>query len=254
VRLATIACSAALALGLAVAAPARAETVAVTQLVNVPGKGAVNVRLLCPENLEVFGEAQASTQRSPSGIERTEIHFVDRQGGLPPLEDASGQEMTVRNTQPEATDVAVVMLCAKRESPPVIATANINPLGSAVLFGQCPSGMSPAGTATNLDETALKTNYRLWKYGSKYLDELPDGNATGAPSEIELFAGNAIQHLQTLRMVTRCVPAAGLETIVQSVATTAGGGFSMFVPIPDGYEFVGMAYYRWLDARSRSKD
>ena len=238
-RFAIIAASAALALGLA--APARAETVAVTQLVNIPGKAAVVVRLMCPEDFEIFGEAQTSTQRRPAGLERSELHFVGRQGNLPPLEDAAGQELTVRNTLDAATDVAVVMLCAKRESAPVVATANLGPLGSTVLSGQCPAGMSPVGTAANLDETALRTNYRLYKYGAKYLDGLPNGNAMPGPSEVELFASNTQQHVQTLRMATRCVAGAGLETIVQSVATAPGGSFTLFVPIPDGYDFVGMA-------------
>jgi hypothetical protein len=99
--------------------------------------------------------------------------------------------------------------------------------------------MAPAGAAVNVDETDVRTNYKLFKYGGKYLDQLPDGNSTGAPTEIELFASNAIQYVQTLRMATRCVAAAGLETIVQSAATTPGAGFSLFVPIPDGYDFVG---------------
>ena len=237
-RLAAITCC---TLAAVVAVPLRAETVAVTQLVNVRANSTVNVRLLCPDAFEILGEVQAYTERRPAGIERGEIHFVDRQGNLPPLEDAAGQEMQVRNTLATDTDVSLAMLCAKRESPPVIATANLNSLGSAVLFGQCPAGKAPVGAATNLDETALKTNYRLFKYGSKYLDQLPDGNSIGAPSEIELFASNTIQHVQSLRMATRCVDAAGLETIVQSVATTPGNAFTMFVPIPDGYDFVGMA-------------
>jgi hypothetical protein len=238
VRLVAYACCAALVAGLA--APLHAETVAVTQLVNVRANGTVNVRLMCPDDFEILGEPQAFTARRPGGIELQEIHFVGRQGNLPPLEDAAGQEMQVRNTLPTDTDVSLAMLCAKRESPPVIATANLHPLGSTVLFGQCPPGQAPVGAAANLDETSLKTNYKLFKYGNKYLDQLPDGNATGAPTEIELFARNALQHGQSLRMATRCVDAANLETIVQSVATTPGNAFSMFVPIPDGYDFVGM--------------
>lgn len=235
----TVACSAALTLGLA--ASAYGETVAVTQLVNVPGNGTASVHLMCPEGAEILREAQATTFRWPSGIERGDTHFVGRPGNPLPLEDAAGQETTLRNTMGSDTDVSVVMLCAKRESPPVVASAALNPLGSAVLFGQCPSGTSPVGSATDIDETAIRTNYRLYKYGTRYLDELPDGNSTGAPSEIELFASNTIQYVQSLRMATRCVDATALETIVQSVATAPGAGFSLFVPIPDGYEFTGMA-------------
>jgi hypothetical protein len=238
VRLAAITCCAALAAALT--APLHAETVAVTQLVSVRANGSVNVRLMCPEEFEILAEAQAYTARRPTGIERNETYFVGRQGNLLPLEDAAGQETRVRNTLATDTDVSLTMLCARRESPPVIATANLGPVGSTVLYAQCPDGKAPVGAAANLDETALRTNYKLFKYGNKYLDQLPDGNAAGAPTEIELFAANALQHVQSLRMAARCVDAANLETIVQSVATAPGSAFTMFVPIPDGYDFVGM--------------
>ena len=115
------------------------------------------------------------------------------------------------------------------------------PSDPRVLFGQCPPGKAASGAATTVDETAVSTNYKLFKYGSEYLDVMPDGNATGAPSAIELFARNAIQHVQEVRMATRCVDPAGLETIVQSASTTAGGAFSLFVPdCRTAIEFVGM--------------
>ena len=236
-RRVAFACSIALVFGLA--PTAFAETVAVTELVKVRAKSAVNVRLVCPEGFEISGDAQVSTSRVPGGFERSEVHFVDGKGGVAALEDAAGVEMTLRNALDDDADASLAMFCAKRESPPVIATATLNPIGTAVLLGQCPAGKAASGAATTVDETAVRTNYKLFKYGSKYLDELPDGNSTGAPTGIELFAGNTIQHVQEVRMAARCVDPAGIETIVQSVATVAGGAFSMFVPIADGYEFVG---------------
>jgi len=237
-RPAAFACSIALVFGLA--PTAFAETVAVTELVKLRAKSAANVRLVCPEGLEISGDAQLSTSRVPAGVERSEIHFFDGKGGLVAIEDAAGMEMTLRNVQDEDADASLAMLCARREGPPVVASSTLNPIGSAVLFGPCPAGKAAAGAATTVDETAVRTNYKLFKYGSKYLDEMPDGNAAGAPTAIELYAGNAIQHVQEVRMATRCVDAAGLETIVQSASAVAGGAFSMFVPIADGYEFVGI--------------
>lgn len=237
-RYLTIAASAALICALA--KPVHAETVAVSQLVNVRAKSAVVVQLMCPEGLEISGDAQTYVSRSPGGIERAELHFIDRKGALVALEDAGGQELTVRNTLSADADVSVTMLCARRESPPAVSNATLNPIGAAVLTASCPSGKAPAGAATDIDETAVRTNYKLFKYGSRYLDEMPDGNSTGAPTEIEVFAANTLQYVQAVRMATRCVDAAGLETVVQSVATTPGSPFTMFFPIPDGYEFVGM--------------
>ncbi len=237
-RLLTLACSAALAVGFA--AQPRAETVAVTQLLSIPANGVANVRLVCPEDFEISGEAQTYTSRSPKGLAHSDLHFLDRRGNVAPQDDAGAQELTVRDTLSTATDVSVVMLCAKRENPPVVATATLVPLGSSVLFGSCPTGMAPAGAVANIDGSALRTNYQLFKYGNAYLDTLPDGNSIGPPTSIELFAGNTLQSLQALRMTTRCVPAAGLETIVQSVPTSPGSSFTLFVPVPDGYDFVGM--------------
>jgi hypothetical protein len=238
VRLVTIFCGSALALGLA--ASAHAETVAVSELVNIPAGGVANVRLVCPEDFEISGEAQTFTSRWPTRLVHSDLHFLDRRGNVAQQDDAGAQELNVRNTLSTATDVSVVMLCAKRESPPVPSTATLQALGTTVLFGTCPTGMAPAGAVTNIDGSALRINYELFKYGTEYLDTLPDGNSTGAPTSIELFARNTLQSLQALRMTTRCVAASGLETIVQSVPTTPGSGFTLFVPVPDGYDFVGL--------------
>lgn len=229
-----------LALAFGLAAPAVAETVAVSQVVNVRAKGAANVQLMCPEGLEISSELQVHTARWPAGIERTDLHFLDRKRNLTALEDAEGQEATLRNTLAADTDVSVVMLCAKRESPPVLSGVTLNPIGIGLLLGICPSGTAPAGSVTDIDGTAVRTTYKLFKYGNKYLDEMPDGNSTGAPDGIEVYATNTIQYVQPLRMATRCVPEGGLETLVQSVSTSPGATWSMFFPIPDGYEFVGM--------------
>jgi len=199
----SFACSIALVFGLA--PTAFAETVAVTELVKMRAKSVANVRLVCPEGFEISGDAQLSTSRVPAGFERSEVHFIDGKGGVAALEDAAGVEMTLRNALDEDADASLAMFCAKRESPPVIANATLNPIGSAVLFGPCPPGKAASGAATTVDETAVKTNYKLFKYGTKYLDEMPDGNSAGAPTSIELFAANAIQHVQEVRMATRCV-------------------------------------------------
>ena len=244
-RPATFACSSALALALA--ASAYGETVAVTQLVNVPPNGVVNVRLACPEDFEISGEIQTYASRTPKGLVHSDLHFLDRRGNVAPQDDAGAQELTVRNVLSSDTDVSLVMLCAKRESPPVPSTATLAPLGGAVLVGSCPGNMAPAGAVSNMDGSALKANYQLFKFGDEYLDTLPNGNSTGAPTSIELFAGNTLQNLQSLRMTTRCVSAAGLETIVQWVPTSPGSGFTLFVPVPDGYDFVGMTKDAGID-------
>ncbi|MFO1302821.1 MAG: hypothetical protein U1F54_03765 [Burkholderiales bacterium] len=229
-----------LALALGLAAPTYAETVAVSQMVTVRAKGAATVQLICPEGLEISSEVQVHTSRWPSGIDRTDLHFLDRKRNLAALEDAEGQEATLRNTLATDADVSAVMLCAKRESPPVLSNVTLNPIGVGLMLGICPSGTAPAGSATDIDGSAVRTTYKLFKYGNKYLDEMPDGNSTGAPDGIEVYATNTIQYVQPLRMATRCVPAGGLETLVQSVPTTPGATYSMYFPIPDGYEFVGM--------------
>ncbi len=228
------------ALALGLAAPVQAETVAVSQMVNVRAKSAANVQLLCPEGLEVSGDLQVHTARWPAGIDRTDLHFLDRNRNLAAIEDAQGQEATLRNTLTADAEVSVVMLCAKRESPPVLSNVTLNPIGIGLMLGTCPSGTAPAGSVTDIDGSAVRTTYKLFKYGNRYLDEMPDGNSTGAPDAVEVYATNTIQYVQPQRMATRCVPAAGIETLVQSVPTSPGAPFSMFVPIPDGYQFVGM--------------
>ena len=94
-----------LALAFGLAAPAYAETVAVSQVVNVRAKGAANVQLMCPEGREISSELQVHTARWPAGIERTDLHFLDRKRNLTALEDAEGQEATLRNTLAADTDV-----------------------------------------------------------------------------------------------------------------------------------------------------
>ena len=142
-RRVAFACSIALVFGLA--PTAFAETVAVTELVKLRAKSAMNVRLVCPEGFEISGDAQLSTSRVPAGFERSEVHFIDGKGGVALLEDAAGVEMTLRNALDEDADASLAMSCAKRESPPVIASATLNPIGSAVLFGPCPPGKAPSG-------------------------------------------------------------------------------------------------------------
>src|SRR4051812_48083065 len=108
------ACSIALVFGLA--PTAFAETVAVTELVKVRAKSAVNVRLVCPAGFEIAGDAQVTTSRVPTAFERSEVHFIDGKGGLAALEDAAGVEMTLRNAQDDDADASLAMFCAKRES------------------------------------------------------------------------------------------------------------------------------------------
>ena len=90
-RLLTLACSAALAVGFA--AQPRAETVAVTQLLSIPANGVANVRLVCPEDFEISGEAQTYTSRSPKGLAHSDLHFLDRRGNVAPQDDAGAQEL-----------------------------------------------------------------------------------------------------------------------------------------------------------------
>ena len=178
------------------------------------------------------GRAASSARRSTSSTGRATSL---------PLEDAAGQELTVRNTLPTDTDVSLTMLCAKRESPPVIATATVNPdrirgpvRPVSVRHGARGSGDQPrreraSGRTTSCGSTAPST-WTCCRTATRPV-RLPRSSSSRA------IRSSTCRRCGWPRAAWI---AAGLETIVQSVATAPGGSLQ---PVrsrsPDGYRVRG---------------
>ena len=121
----------------------------------------------------------------------------------------------------------------------------VPPNGVASLAGFCPAPLVPVGQVSNADERALGTQSVVYVYGTPPsvtpMDDLPDG-PTGPPSGISRSVQNMTAAPLTLDMATLCAPVPGAQTIIYSAPTLPGERFSIFAPVPDGFDYVGASF------------
>jgi hypothetical protein len=212
-----------------------------------PGKTAV-VQLHCSPDRVFVG---VHTRRDAAGVTRS-IAFTTGSGAAADLASSvgvlgGGVTVTVTNASATAQFGVVIINCLPPTSGLVTAlTAQIvvPGNGTAPITGSCPSPSAAVGFASSVDGVNVGQAYAVYKYGvppSKYLDDLTDGLNT-FPTGIEQATVNHTTTAKPVMLATYCANVPALQTIIYSVPTTPGNPFSIFAPVPDGYNYVGHTF------------